>query len=88
MDLDLTPRYDSRKSFYGKAIVRVYDDGTRKLFSYHTSVASIYPNGFFRVKGWFSATTARHINEFLQQNGLSKMTKAQMDGHYEVREQW
>lgn len=32
---------DSRKSFYGKAKVKTYTDGTRVLQSYNTDVAKI-----------------------------------------------
>ena len=32
-----------------------------------------------KVNGWYSATTARHINEFLQQHGFDAMTKKEMN---------
>ena len=32
------------------------------------------------VFGWYSMTTSRHINEFLQQYGFDKMSKKQMEG--------
>ena len=31
------------------------------------------------VYAWYSKTTARHINEFLQQNGFNKMSKKEME---------
>lgn len=40
------------------------------LQSYETIVAKI-ENGNVTVYGWYSITTARHINEFLQQNGFN-----------------
>lgn len=80
MDIyDLTPQYSSQKSFGGKAKVIVDDDGTKILVSYNTKVAKITPSGELKVMGYFTPTTAKHINEFAQQNGFPKMTKAQMD---------
>lgn len=75
----LIPQYDARKDFYGKAIVSIDIDGTKRLTSYSTEVAKIEPGKPPVVNGWYSATTARHINEFLQQNGYSKMTKREME---------
>jgi hypothetical protein len=49
-----------------------------KLKSYHTIVA-VKENNTIKVKGWCSKTTAIHINEFLQQNGVSKLNKKQME---------
>ena len=73
---ELEAKFDSRKSFYGKA--KVHDvDGTKVLTSYDTHVAEI-KDGKLSVFGWYSATTARHINEFAQQNGFAKMTKKEM----------
>ena len=52
--------------------------------SYSTIVAEIVDEiveGERKVKvfGWYSNTTARHINEFLQQNGFDKMSKKEME---------
>lgn len=74
----LQARYDSRASFYKKAKVLKYN-GATYLQSYNTIVAKI-ENGKAIVNGWYSQTTARHINEFLYQNGFDKMTKKQMEG--------
>ena len=74
----LQARYDSRASFYKKAKVLKYN-GATYLQSYNTIVAKI-ENGKAIVNGWYSSTTARHINEFLYQNGFDKMTKKQMEG--------
>lgn len=75
----LQARYDSRASFYKKAIVLEYN-GALYLQSYNTIVAKI-ENGRAIVNGWYSATTARHINEFLYQNGFDKMSKKEMEGN-------
>lgn len=70
--------YDSRADFYKKA--KVYVLGEFKiLVSYATIVAGIYKNEYY-VTGWYSQTTARHINEFLLQNDFNKITKKEMEG--------
>ena len=73
----LDARYDSRASFYKKAQIKKYN-GALYLQSYSTIVAKI-ENGKAIVNGWYSQTTARHINEFLYQNGFDKMTKKEME---------
>ena len=73
----LQVRFDARYSFYKKAKVIEFE-GDLYLQSYNTIVAKI-ANGKAEVYGWFSQTTARHINEFLQQNGFDKMTKKEME---------
>ena len=73
----LQPMYDSRDSFYGKAKILEYN-GIRYLQSYNTVVAKI-ENGEPVINGWYSQTTGRHINEFLQQNGFDKMSKKEME---------
>ena len=61
---------DGRKSFYGKAVVIVEDNGTETLYSYETPIIKRLVSGEL-VKLWdgWSATTGRHINAFC---GLSK----------------
>jgi len=52
-----------------------YDD----LISYTTRVAYLNHNErFISVLGWFSSTTAKHINDFLEFHGVDRMTKKQM----------
>ena len=72
----LQTRYDSRASFYKKAKIIEYNKALY-LQSYDTIVAKI-ENGKAIVNGWYSQTTARHINEFLRQNGFETMTKKEM----------
>lgn len=63
---------DSRKSFYGKAVVIVSDTGTKYLKSYYTIVCSVSADGeFTRYWPGGSATTMRHINSFLTHCGLA-----------------
>lgn len=72
---DLSPQYDSRKSFYGKARVRTLDDGTEILYSYNTPVVRVKDGQVTLLSrgylGWASSqTTLRHVKEFLQQRGF------------------
>ena len=74
---DLDARYDSRKSFYGKA--KIYElDGILYLVSYETIVAKIHEN-YAQIFGYYSQTTWRHINEFLYQHDFYKMSKKDFD---------
>ena len=43
-----------------------YNDGTEVFFSYSTPVAG-YSNelGYVRTEDWYSSTTTRHINKYL-----------------------
>ena len=63
---ELAPRYDTRKSFYGKAHVIDYEDGTIELQSYDTIVSRCV-NGKVEELGKWSATTIRHQKEFRKQ---------------------
>ena len=65
---ELTARYDSRASFYGKAHVIEHPDGTKQLKSYNTLVCEITKDGVFRSL-WDGKTqpTRRHIKEFRKQ---------------------
>lgn len=83
----LEPKFDSAKSFYKKA--SIYKDNNGKLYlkSYETIVAEITDKIItednktkVKVNGWYSMTTARHINEFLQQYGFQKLSKKEMEG--------
>ena len=66
---ELTPT-DGRKSFYGKAVVIVEDNGTETLYSYNTPIIKRLVSGEL-VKLWdgWIATTGRHIQAFC---GLNK----------------
>ena len=83
---ELQCKTDSRDSFHGKAIL-IHDEdcikGERvyisKLKSYNTIVAEYNHNtNKITIFGWYSSTTARHINEFLQYYGFDKMTKKEI----------
>ena len=83
---DLEPKYDSRKSFYGKAKVYSDDAGHLLLMSYSTIVAEI-TDGIatedgrpsVKVNGYYSQTTARHINDFLYQHCIENKNKKEME---------
>ena len=74
---ELHPQYDSRKSFYKKAMVESVDGGF-KLYSYNTLVAEIKDNKAI-VHGFYSNTTLRHQKEFLKQLGFEADSKKQME---------
>ena len=59
-----------QKSFYGKAVVIVEDNGTETLYSYNTPIIKRLASGEL-VKLWdgWTATTGRHIQAFC---GLNK----------------
>lgn len=63
---ELMPRFDSRKSFYGKAQVIEYTDGTHALKSYDT-IVSRENGGKVEHLGKWSNTTSRHQREFEKQ---------------------
>ena len=84
MSLELKCIFDTRKSFYGKAIVRV-DDNRLILKSYDTDVAYI-ENGVAVVNGEYSTTTMRHIKEFLKQNGFKAETTKQVLNAYGLKD--
>ena len=65
-EYELTPRFDSRKSFYGKAIVIDYENGRQELRSYQT-IVSRCNNGVIEHLGKWSQTTTRHQREFEKQ---------------------
>ena len=79
METELKAVYTNQKSFYGKALV-IKDGDYSKLVSYKTIVAQYnHKTNELKVHGWYSRTTAMHINEFAQQLGFDKMTKAEME---------
>lgn len=84
---ELKPQYDNAKSFYHKANIYRNDNGKILLMSYSTIVAEVVDEVVsttgkrqLNVFGWYSKTTARHINEFAQQYGFDRMSKKAMEG--------
>ena len=81
----LSPQYDSRKSFYNKAHVVDDNDGNSTLYSYNTPVCRIVDGKVELLPKWdYSATTLRHVKDFLQQNGFEAGSKAQIAKKYSV----
>lgn len=80
----LNPRYDSRKSFYKKAKVITLEDGITALKSYNTIVVKIIGTRPL-VTDTYSATTLRHIKEFLKQWGYKADSKAQILEDYSLK---
>jgi hypothetical protein len=61
---------NNRKSFYGKAKIKVFADGSEVLQSYNTEVLKKTAEGVFvRLWGGWSATTGTHIKSYC---GMSK----------------
>lgn len=80
MEKYLEPVFDSKKSFYKKAVV--ITEGTKKLLrSYNTIVAEI-DGEEATIHGFYSSTTLRHIKDFLYQNGFEIGTKAELEEMY------
>lgn len=65
---DLDPRYDSCKSFYGKAKVLYHKNGDMELQSYDTIVSRYTKadNKLVHLGKW-GRTTTRHQKEFTKQ---------------------
>lgn len=61
---------NGRKSFYGKAKVKVSDNGNETLYSYDTPIVTRTPRGQL-IKLWngWTCTTGNHIRSFC---GLNK----------------
>lgn len=75
---EVTP-INGRKSFYGKAKV-VTENNVSNLYSCDTLVASYdHQNNNMTVNGWYSATTATHINAFLDFYGFDTCTKKELE---------
>ena len=69
---------DGRKSFYGKAKAIRRGDITQ-LQSYDTIVAEYDHNSReMNIDDWYSATTQRHINSFLNKFGYPTMSKSEI----------
>lgn len=66
---ELVPKYNSRKSFYRKAIIE-YRDDVYYLYSYEVEVFMIPFDDDKKMKllwNGYSATTYSHIREFIKQ---------------------
>ena len=77
---ELRPIYSNVKSFYGKAKI-IREKGTIKLQSYNTIIAEI-KNEKLHINGFYSATSTRHLKEFIQQMGFTTKKKKQLEKMY------
>lgn len=78
METKLQVVYANVKSFYEKATVKT-DGQYTMLFSYGTFICELKDgkiNAFSDNMDHYTATTMRHLNEFLQQHDIEKFTKA------------
>ena len=81
---DLTPQFDTRRSFYNKARIDTGSDNSEnKLYSYNTLVAEMI-GGKPVVYNVQSGTTLRHVKEWLRQKGFKAETKSQIIRDYGV----
>ena len=56
-------------SFATNRTLLTFADGTEVFFSYSTPVAGYKPNiGYVKTNRWYSSTTTRHINKYLDDN--------------------
>lgn len=85
IEYELEAKQDPRKSFYGKATVE-YDikTGVFALSSYGTLVANYNrKENSMEVLGTHSATTLRHIKEFIfQMTEETGLTKAKIEDRF------
>lgn len=80
---ELQPQLDNAQSFYKKAYTLHNADGTIDLKSYDTIVATFKDNKV-SVNDTYSATTLRHIKEFIYQTtGVSGLSKKDIENKYQ-----
>ncbi len=69
-------------SFATNRTLLTFDDGTEIFFSYSTPVAGYSKSlhGYFRTNEWYSSTTTRHINRYL--NEYSDIPNPEQNTHH------
>ena len=73
--------YSTQKSFYGKATITELENGHKILTSYNTNVCELDKNNNIVEIGYYSKTTAKHVNEFIMQYGHNGMTKKEIENY-------
>jgi hypothetical protein len=64
----------------GSNMTELVTDGCTVLFSYETPVAAYTPTqGYVRTAKWYSQTTTRHINKWLDGLNAEEMPQAFFD---------
>lgn len=73
---------DNYNGFYNKALVYIDKNDFKHeiLISYNTIVAEKIDNKIY-LYGYYSQTTAKHINTFLEQHGLKGMCKRDIENN-------
>lgn len=67
-------------SNYGSNQTEVEFDGGRILISYSTPVcAYIYGRGYIRTSAWYSTTTSRHINAYINGSKFETVDQTELD---------
>lgn len=70
---------NNKKNNHVNEYVNSDGDHYSDLISYGKGVASYnHKTNEMSVYGWFSTTTAKHINDFLEFYGFNKVTKKEM----------
>lgn len=75
---ELNPIHSNQHSFYNKARVMVHEDNVKVLLSYGEAVAAIDHNNTPHILNLQTATTLKHIKEFLKQHGFKAVSKSQI----------
>lgn len=76
---------DSRKSFYGKAII-IEEDNNLYCKSYETIVAKFNNNSKeLVINGYYSHTTKRHIDSFLSYINAPSFSKKDIENGLKVK---
>lgn len=79
-EFELTP-HNNQKSYYGKAKV-IEENGISRLKSYATIVAEYnHHTNKIKVFGYYSPTTARYINSFLDYYGFDTCNKKELENY-------
>jgi len=69
-------RYDMQIKNIGSNMTELrLNCGTSVLFSYETPVACNTTDGWFKTEQWFSVTTTKHVNKWLE--GIKAQTRPQ-----------
>ena len=85
MIVELKPKFDGRKSFYNKAMLKIERDEIT-LISYNTPIIALYKNNiiFLTQREHLSNTTMRHLREFLRQSNMSSIASMKKNEMYEM----
>ena len=80
MQTNLNPT-NGQKSFYNKAVM-IRENNVTRLQSYNTIVATYnHVTNDMKISGYYSQTTAKHINAFLSYFGFDTCNKKQLENY-------